>query len=308
MSRNKETDLTGIASFFFIEKYKETIGQLPSGLLYNKYMVMLNRKLIDIGTDMKLSHCWYRWGDEVVRYSLPFIHWNHDELNSTEVDWCGTPISPRKSKRWIDEIDSFSIEFIDRYKGKEGSEVAIDEVYKNVPYQFQNEYRLVRENLKESRYGANINEYHSQMLKPLFEKAMNDFPTQFKIISRQAVLFHQIFTAAIEAKESNEVLYQISEDFWFFFCYYLRLDNKCHYNVSKETLSYWKDVIPQETERYEWKLQDLSFEYCMNSDNEDIKDLIAKRDIRLREIDAIINNVSLVLSDYDGFVDPKGSK
>ena len=74
-----EKDYIRTFSYLFLKKYREKTGTDSSGVLFNKYMTLLNRALLYKGVDMHLPHCWYRWGDEVVRYCLPFIDWNHDD-------------------------------------------------------------------------------------------------------------------------------------------------------------------------------------------------------------------------------------
>lgn len=137
------------ASYAFIERYSRTQSHPPSGVLYNKYMTLLNRELMDkLGVDIRLPHCWYRWGDEVVRHDMPYLRWDHGDPRKTYVSYSGEcPIQESK-----DEIvcfsESFADSFIWRYSGDEGVDLAIDEIYSEAPFAFQNDYRRLRENLK----------------------------------------------------------------------------------------------------------------------------------------------------------------
>ena len=61
-------DYVGYACRVFIEGHEGSVGCSPSGVMFNKFMTLLYRDIRrTLGVDIRLPHCWYRWGDEVVR-------------------------------------------------------------------------------------------------------------------------------------------------------------------------------------------------------------------------------------------------
>ncbi|MDR1954534.1 MAG: hypothetical protein LBP82_01100 [Candidatus Methanoplasma sp.] len=267
MKKTKGIDYVKITSRLFLDKFEEINGFLASGVLFNKYMTLLHRRLKNEGIDIRLPHCWYRWGDEVVRYRMPYLDWDHEYAAYTQVSWDGTMreiYDP--NDRVIKMASEYTDEFISKYSGAEGAEMAIDEVYDEAPFEFQNRYRQLRETLKQLRTnnamyfdGASIN-----MIVPLFEGAIRSFPKEFKSIANEKEDFVEMFRVMIESRAMMKDLFNITEDFWFFFCYHLRV--KCNENVPSSTLNVWKDKIPEETELFEQKLQSYAHRFYDGSD------------------------------------------
>ena len=110
MSKNRgRTDYVKIASSIFIDKFQSKYGSNPTGIVYNKYITLLHRELKSDGIDIKLSHCWYRWGDAVVRYSLPYIDWTHDDLDVTKVSFRGFRPSIDPEDPVVRRSDDFAV-------------------------------------------------------------------------------------------------------------------------------------------------------------------------------------------------------
>ena len=284
-----KNDVVKKAAYVFIEEYENRTGKRPTGILFNKFMVLLNRHLLSKGTDMHLPHCWYRWGDEVVRFSMPYIDWEHATAG-TFVSFDDLYV-PRigSDDDTVSEIKEFALSFIDRYSGKYGHEEAIDETYTEAPYEFQNAYRALRESLRLSRQKkspANFEEY----IGSIFDVVKNSFPKEFNTIHPYFEEFSEVFQYALNHGTSREKLFDLSESFWFFFCYYLRLDKKCHANVSRETLNAWREVLPDETEFYEHIIQNYAASFCAGDDSVSpvIKNLLDSRQARLDEIRKIL--------------------
>lgn len=285
------SDTVKLAAFTFIKKNEALTGELPSGLLFNKFMIMFNRRMLRQGKDIRLAHCWYRWGDEVVSYALrDIVRFNHEELLYTNVSWIAKPISNPDRNDAYGEISAYADEFLGMYADKEGKELLLDDVYKEAPYKFQSEYKKVRENLREALSNIPVHSYRTKILWPLFEEAMKSFPHDFDKISAYKDNFCKVFKAAVQNDADIRELYCMSEDFWFFFCYYLRL--KCHYNVNAETLSYWRSVLPWETERISWNIQDLAYKYLKDSHDGSIKRILDERSKRIAESDRFIDSIS----------------
>lgn len=283
-------DYTRIASFMFLEEYGHRYGREVSGVLFNKFLTLLNVGLKEQqGFDMKLAHCWYRWGDVVVGQVLPYINWTHSDLNMTSVSFIGDPPSYRED-RVTDFIGAFIETFISRYgEGKEGVEMAIDEVYSNAPLDFQRDYRMLRESLKISKVNmpySNRREY----IGSLFDKAMSSFPdAKFKQITKHKNDFAAVFREVLANGASNEDLFDIAEDFWFFFCYHLRV--KYNENVRRDIVDQWREKLPLETSRYEASIQNYAHQFCPDSSNPAVQKLLRERETRLEELDGLLDGL-----------------
>lgn len=289
--RNANQDYVKIASFKFLDVYQQRFNHEVSGVLFNKFLTLLNVRIKnELNIDLNLAHCWYRWGDVVVRQSLPYIQWTHSDLNITTVSYVGEPPVYRGKDHIAGYIDSFIEYFSSHYgDGKEGVEMAVDEIYANAPLDFQRDYRILRESLKISKINmpyANRKEYISS----LFEKAMSSFPeSRFKPIMKQKQGFEAVFSESIKVNVSNEDLFDIAEDFWFFFCYHLRI--KYNENVRRDILNSWRDKLPLETSRYEASIQNYAYQFCRQSDNPIIVKLLIEREKRLSELDDLLKGL-----------------
>lgn len=287
---NQPDSYAEYAAYSFISRHQNLSHDLPSGVLFNKFMTLLDNELKDIkGVDMHLPHCWYRWGDEVVRYNMPYVTWNHDFSSKTTVSYTGRIPKIKHRNDVVRFTDTFVDDFIERYSGVEGVELAIDEVYSRAPFRFQNDFRQLRENLKPSqRNPAIIN--HVEIVRNLYDAAMSVYPSDdFKHIEYQTIQFKTIFSKALENGVSIDRLQQISETFWFFFCYHLRLNPRCHFNVTKETLDIWESALPDALDDYEEKMQNYAYYlYRGKSDDPVASKLIDDRRNRLETIESLI--------------------
>ena len=286
------TDYVKVASFLFLKKHKEKTGNNSTGVMFNKYMTLLNRELLSKGIDIKLPHCWYRWGDEVVRYSMPYIDWNHEDIGTTSVKYSDKRPKYNPRDQVICIADKFADDFLGRYSGPRGQEEAIDEVYSDAPFKFQNDFRQLREALKISRKNNPLRNYH-KYIQGLFSNATESFPPEFGYLSQHFERFRSAFSLALSKNAKPEDLFEISETFWFFFCYHLRLNNKCHENVPQSTLDVWREVLPAEEDKYTMFVQNQVAEYCPSGGSGDpvIDVLIRDRNVRLKESDSLFTKV-----------------
>ena len=282
-------------AYVFISKYRAKNGELPYGVLFNKFMTLVYRRIRDsLGKDIGLSHCWYRWGDEVVRYDMPFISWNHESQGVTRVSYSGHLSYLPHDDDIIVFADRAAEEFISRYHGREGMEEVVDEVYSNAPFQFQNEFRKLRENLKIAKRGIPISN-HIPFVRQLFDEAMKSFPyKEFPGMEDKIRGFESIFNRALNRGLSVDRLQDISEDFWFMFCYRLRLHPRCHENVSRETLEIWMEMIPDSEEDYSAELERYAG-YLFDEDESDpiIADLHERGKRRLEEIEELLEGMRI---------------
>lgn len=287
---NRQFDYVRYASGLFIKRYESKQGSQPTGVLYNKFMTLLNRELKNkLGENMGLPHCWYRWGDEVVRHDMPYLVWNHDNPRQTLVTFSGQVLDSPSRDDMSTFISSFADSFIARYGGDEGFEMAIDEVYSEAPFEFQNDYRVLRENLKQARSNVPLSN-HTDLVRGLYAKAMSAYPMEsFESTRIQKEQFRKVFDQALDEGLTADRLQQISETFWFYFCYHLRLHRDCHENVSAETLRIWREALPEAGEVYEEKMQNYAYYlFPYGSDDPVINGLLEDRKERLDELGSIM--------------------
>ncbi len=291
------SDLTSIASYVFINKHKEATGEFPRGVIYNKFMTLFYRDN-EQGKLMNLPHCWYRGGDEVVRYHLKGLQWDHEEAGLTTVKWCGNPPRYSSLEPFVISAEKYADEFISKYSVDRGHELAIDDVYSEAPFDFLNDYRKLREALKTISYVSE--NPHKNVFLPLFETAIKSFPTEFSRIGSTVDTLSKIFHLAIDSAAPLNVLKDIVEDFWFWFCYHLRIE--CNENVPRSTIEVWKEKIPWEDEMYDRNLQDTAFELTEgDSDDPFLTKILEERLTRMEKLDEVLNFFSDEL--MEGFED-----
>ena len=290
-SKGKTGRLVEVSSFLFIDEYERNVGERVRGVVFNKFMTLLNHDLKTYhGIDIKLPHCWYRWGDEVVKYYFaPFTKWDHEDLTVTTVSWRGDIPDMELGDPTISLVRDYVSKFIVAYSGNEGWEKAIDRLYGLAPYGFQNEYRKLRENLKETKNGYFIQDYYSNVLLPLFYSAMAVFPSEFSKIAKDKERFESVFKESVRENVSIEDIRDLTEEFWFFFCYHLRVDKRCHENISAETLNIWKSSIPWEGELYARSLQDRAFKLKPEKYDKNINELRGEHCKRVDEFERLLD-------------------
>ena len=286
MTKNRGVpDYVRISTYLFIEEHEKSVGK-TRGVVFNKFMTLLNRDLMEEkSVNIRLPHCWYRWGDEVVRYYLrPYTKWDHEDLGITTVAWRdGVPEDLSLSDPTVAEIRDYIRGYIEEYSDEDGWERAIDRLYEKAPYEFQNRYRMLRENLKGAVAGNYIQGYSEKLLTPLFNNAMGMFPSEFSSIKKEKNDFESVFKAAVETGARMEDIRGMAEEFWFLFCYHLRIDKRGHENVKKETLDVWRASIPWEKELYNRCLQDRAFSLKLGGTSRAIDTILSVRDARIKE-------------------------
>jgi len=241
------------ASYLIIQKHESVTGDKPNGMFFNKIMSLLNKQL----DDFKLSHYWYRYGDQVCRQIMPTnLEWTNVELNETKVDWkYDIPefFKGLEGHTIETEIESLVKNYHDNF------ETLIDDVYSYAPYDFQRKFLELRKLF----YGAN-NAYnwdmesYKELSKPIFRDTYDTFPIHdFKEIEEE----YELVRTFIEAKLDSEnwrfkILEKISTDFWFLFCYYLRLNPKARENIPPKVLHYWEEKLSIDANRHRKSIGD----------------------------------------------------
>lgn len=243
-------DYLAIASYLVINKHEKCTGKSPSGLYFNKIMSLVDRKLNGL-VNLKLPHCWYRYGDEVVRAAMPYnVKWDHMYDDKTIVTWRGDlPMfddSPQV-RLITDSVDELTTSYA------ENVFLAVHEVYKFAPFEFQRQFLNVREIF----YGMNnafnwdANTYLT-LSAPQFFKALDSFPSRdFPQLNERMQITRQLAEIILyNSNVDNNLLRDIMTTFWFHFCYYLRTHNEAHDNVPENYITYWNSILETEDARY----------------------------------------------------------
>jgi len=251
-SQEKSNPNLVYSAFLVITNHIKKTGEEPSGLYFNKVMSLLHFKSKQKGTDIQLPHCWYRYGDEVVRYLMPTsIGWNHEEPPTTKVHWKGdVPYFNLEDGEYLkSEVELLT----DQYVGKEGIKKAVDEVYAHAPFQFQRDFKDCRDEFFSINHRQIDIEYYGEtVLLPLIERACASFPTEeFPEVTPHILAFKEAMKYVLSSSRPNyQMGHKFCIEFWEWFCYYLRLHDSAHENVSRETLLVWAEKIEPETTRY----------------------------------------------------------
>lgn len=236
------------ACWVVVQEHQERHGRPPTSLYFNKVLSLLHKRLGDQGHDMKLPHCWHRWGDEVVRSWLPTpVQWEHDA--TTTVGWVGK--EPRKPTDRLGKALSETMDEILKESSAQGIEDMVDKVYAYAPFEFQRAYRQIRHiNFDAGRSFIDAASV-ANMTAGLIEHAATCFPyEEFEDASFHA---RSVFTACKATLEQDpaslETVRESLEQFWTYWCHYLRLHARGHENVPASTLDVWRQELePQERE------------------------------------------------------------
>lgn len=301
--------LVEYSAYSVIRDYESLKGSPPGGLYFNKSMSLINSRLKDKGTDMKLPHCWYRWGDEVVKYYMPReLLWDNEETAYTRVKWIGNiPDFPEiKVKK---EIDSIVSEISRRYSDYESLSQFIDLIYENAPFEFQRKYRHVREFFFHVRNsGLKMENPGRDLLLPQIAEAVEYIPEgkYFQEVKSFAPSFIKFAKYAVESGEYLSELEEISEEFWFWFSYFLRLHPDAHENVDSVTLSIWERKLITETDifysNFRNHVLNLSKKNTSVRDDLELRPYLLEAELEEREDQGIFIEFKDAVDDLEAFL------
>lgn len=258
---NRRTNITRnqnalvYASHEVIHQYQAKHKAMASGLYFNKHMSLLHRELLNRGHDLKLPHCWYQFGDEVVRAWMPEqIVWYNDSPIGTQVSWAG----PTPHKQAGKGIDSEIKEVVSELSARYGTNIdkTVDAVYSYAPFDFQRKFRQTRQ-----LYGHGANHQVAVSSPEVIHKALRNafklFPKKdFPDPANYAPLVADASSALLEeTPQKLQLVNDLCEKFWNYFCYHLRLHPKGHENVPNEALEIWGQKLAPERANYELDLQ-----------------------------------------------------
>jgi hypothetical protein len=260
-------DYLSIASYLTIKKFKDVKGTDPSGLYFNKIMFLTYKKLRN-KINLKLPHCWYRYGDEVIKFSMPSnVFWNHEDPDKTKVFWKYGPPSIEDSEqvKLIEKtIEQLTIKYADNVFD------AVKEVYTYAPFDFQKRFLELREMLYGINNAFNWDETSfANISVPVFKNAFKTFPSlNFPSLKRQKEITEKAIEIILNSTNPDfNLIKDFSTSFWFQFCYHLRTHNKANENVPKEILTIWRAKIELEDLKYRRIIADLLKLLNQNFDN-----------------------------------------
>ena len=178
--------------------------------------------------------------------------------------------------------------------------MAVDDVYSEAPFEFQNRIRMLRENLRISK-GNLVAVNQTEVVRSLYENTMRVFPhSEFPLLQHRVSEFTAVFEAALDNAVPMVKLQEISEIFWLWFCYHLRLHPRCHENVSGLTLEIWRDSLSYEDRNFNIKMENYAHRVCDGEfDDPVISEMLVRRDERVRTIHGLLRDMSSVEEVHD---------
>ncbi len=251
-------ELLNYTSYIAIKKFQKKTDRLPSGLFFNKIMSLAHKQLKEKGIDIGLPHYWYRYGDQVHKREMPkAITWNHESPIKTTVEW-----SSVKPDFYNDStyrlINKTVAEVVERYAGNR--KAIIQEVYSYAPYDFQREILALRSIINGWRNALNwdTNSYKTISKKVIID-ALSKFPEDdFSEIKEEFQLTRELVKSILKDDDWSFELFQyICKEFWFYFCYHLRLRKNARENIPKGVVSYWEGRLDFEKDRFRRVLGDI---------------------------------------------------
>jgi len=292
---NKASSFLDYTSYVIISKYKEETNEYPSGLYFNKIASLAYRRLKSDGIDIKLPHYWYRYGDQVHQYSMPNnLSWNHESPLKTVVKWgYEAPMPLHTETETYKSIDKVVSELTERYAHNEFE--AVREVYKHAPFKFQQKFL----NLRETFYGRSKalnwdSNAYKEISKPIFKSTFNSFPKhKFPSLVHQYKVVRDFINEYTDNNYDYNLLQDTCTNFWFLFCYHLRLNKEARENIPKQTISHWESKLQFENTRYRRIISDLITAACKDKpyllDNDLIREEYEWREKDLKNADEVID-------------------
>lgn len=245
MAQATDDSEVDVAVYLTVDQCARRFDEPPSGVYFNKVLSVLHRQLTDVGVDIGLPHCWYRYGDEVVRYWLPSeLVWDHEAEDKTTVVWDGDPpedLETQEGARLRTEIEQIMEEY-----PPDKLDTLVDHVYGYAPFEFQRSFRYFRERVHLSLYSdLHDSQAAEGILLPNLDKASEDFDRkEFGDLREDKEVQFATLRGLLQSGDPNlGLIHEIAENFWFQFCYYLRLHPRAHENVPVQTKQIWMEDL-----------------------------------------------------------------
>lgn len=294
-----------------IEKHERLRGEPPTGVQFNKYLSLLRHELGHASESMGLPHCWYRWGDEVVRVLMPTqVAWDHTDPPKTKVAWEGDDPELSADDRQFTKMALIIDQLVRQYSPGEELPRMISKVYSYAPFPFQRAYRDLRETYLDIM-GSQIpvEKIQGRLVLKALRAALVEFPhAEFPEFGRETDRFRRLMEHLIAADlEGIRLARETSEIFWFGFCYHLRLHPQAHENVPRSTLDYWRDCLPDHMNHYETSLNSIILEAGETVSNirefDDFEDLFKRAEETEKEAEQVFADFALEAPNLGRFLD-----
>ncbi len=257
--RNANNDLN-LTAFLVIEEHRRLTGRHPTGLHFNKVMSLADRELGRHGIDIRLPHCWYRYGDEVVRQMMPtFVRWNHEDPSYCKISWTGNRVDREHGTSETKAILDIVRGLVKRFAVPGGTSVAVGEVYAYAPFEFQRRFKRLTPRVERLvRDGRRRTKKEQSVALTYLANACEAFPTaEFPTVAEQLPAFKSAMTYSLS---DRRIPSELAELFWFWFCYHLRLHPRAHENVPEEILEYWASRLGDHDMRFTRLFGDIVLE------------------------------------------------
>lgn len=310
MATRNTNKMLNLTAFLVIEEHRRLTGRYPTGLHFNKVMSLSHRALRQRGIDIELPHCWYRYGDEVVRQRMPtFVRWNHEEPSHCKISWAGKGPEKGRGVPNADQILDVVGALVRKYSVAGGTSVAVGEVYSYAPFDFQRRFRRLMPYLERlGRTHRGTTKTERAVALAYLTRACEAFPLdEFPTVAQRLPAFRSAMTHAMSHRKVPPALpAELAEVFWFWFCYHLRLHPTAHENVPEEVLEYWASRLGGHDARSNRVLGDLVLELRgllpeVNSDP-DLKAIATARKDERKSEERILADFESDLDGLDEFV------
>ena len=227
---------------------RKRFGTDPTGVYFNKVMCLINERIKG-----DLPHCWYRFGDEVIRSCLPnSIVWSHQEgktivnLDTRDLDLDDGIVAVTN-----DVLDEFPMDGIERI---------VDKIYSFAPYDFQRDFRDLRKEIDSIKdTSIQLEPFRKQRIARYKDKAYGSFPKKFGNgdLADGIELWSSFFDSALSHDPVDyRLLKNMNETFWYQFCYHLRLDSNG--NVPDRVLDRWREDLEYDSRELYYQQLDIA--------------------------------------------------
>ena len=143
----------------------------------------------------------------------------------------------------------------------------VNTVYEEAPFDFQRKYKQVRDLFYETSKNNILNETGKRkLLIGALNEALDVLPSDeiFGDVRELASQFRILMDYGLNSgKIGLAKLNEVSEEFWFFFCYYLRIHPKAHDNVGRDTIRYWTQILEDKREGFIDNFRDHALEFSV---------------------------------------------
>lgn len=242
------------------------------------------------------------------------ITWSHEEASYTKVDWAGGPplLWDEKLAR---SIESIIQEFLNKYPIKNTGwyEELLADHYDGAPFEFQKSYKSCRDLLfDKTRPNGIEGDYASDVLIKVFKTALSTFPKDklFQPVREFIPTFISLISYPLSG--TREDLYtanDISEEFWYWFSYFLRAHPRAHENIGEETVSFWKSELEHETSRFYQNFNDhvtrLAKRFPKILNDELLGSHLLEGNRRMKEWEKSMDDFDVMLEGLDDFLSDK---